>query len=71
MVGAQQRRNEMTRTQYYAMQHIAENAEHVDEEFLNIRPATMRVLKRKNWIERLGKGFVWTDAGIAAIDTAA
>ena len=61
----------MTRTQYYAMQHIAENAEHVAEEFLNIRPATMRVLKRNGWIARFGKGFVWTSAGIAAIDTAA
>ena len=61
----------MTRTQYYAMQHIADNAEHVAEEFLNIRPATMKVLKRNRWITPLGKGFVWTAAGIAAIETAA
>lgn len=60
----------MTRTQYYAMQHISDNAEHVAEEFLNIHPATMRVLKRNGWIERLGRGYVWSAKGIEALDGA-
>lgn len=57
----------MTRTQYNAMQHIAENAEHLRGEYLNIRPQTMAVLKRNEWIEPFGQGYIWTPKGCDAV----
>ncbi len=57
----------MTRTQYNAMMEVSNNAEHVAPEFLNIRPQTERALLRQKWIERLGKGYVWTERGANAV----